>query len=53
MHTILVSVPNIKIKYKWNETIGIGTLYRQVPKIKVSYRASTGKSGIGASLIEM
>ncbi len=39
--------------YKYNENIGIGTRYRQVPKIKVSYRATTGKSGIGASLVCM
>ncbi len=33
---LLVSVPNIKKIYKCNENIGIGTQYRQVPKIKVS-----------------
>ncbi len=38
--------------YKCNKNIGNCILYRQIPKIKYRYRASTVKSGISGSVVE-
>ncbi len=48
IHIRLVSVPNIKKKYNGNTDIG--TLYRQVPKIKVPISTEYRKKLLGYTL---